>query len=236
MKGHVVLGSSRSFELKSAVLVYDEGDRCFATVHDVVYEESGGAPSLAPGRALGPAFLQALVKAIGGTVRPEILPSNVLCRTPDMLCWWAPAQQRPMFFRTDDPGLARLNGLLYPHPALVFKVQNHSLYVRALASCQRPDASVNLMVAPYWNMYPNGNVCLGSMRVPRDLTLESYESWQQSFFDSAFTHAGTAMKLTRHPKGFLAMWGELAGVEAFPTEYLQASGQRLVDFVDATGE
>jgi len=46
-------------------------------------------------------------------VRPEILPENVLVRTPDMLVWWRPAQRRKMFFRHEDK-LGVVSGRVFP--------------------------------------------------------------------------------------------------------------------------
>jgi PRTRC genetic system protein B len=228
----VVLGADRIFELEQAVLLYRSGDRAFATVHEVLKAPEGHAPTLAPGRALGPEFLHDLVRTLQGATPPEIFPANVLHRTPDTVCWWTPAQRQRMFFRTDDAHLRRLNGQLFPHPALVFRATARDLYVRALAKSQRPQATTRLCVAPYWNTDPaNGHVCLGSTPIPSTLTLHSSPRYESAFFASAFTHAAGAGRLTRHPKGVLACWTALVGKARFPAQRLVPGSESVLDFV-----
>lgn len=232
MNVSVALGADRLFELDQAVLLYRSAEGSFATVHAVVKDPDGHAPTLTPGRALGPDFLQELVRSLQGAVPPEIFPPNVLYRTPDSICWWTPAQRRRMFFRADDPHLKRLNGQLYPHPALVFSASPHALHVRALAKSQRPLAKTRLYVAPYWNTDPGtGHVCLGSSPIPSTLTITSYPGYESAFFASAFTHAAGAGRLTRHPKGFLASWTALLGKPHFPSQHLISTRGSLLDFV-----
>ena len=48
-----------------------------------------GIPYLTPGEAVTTAFLRTLAQGLGAQVKPEILPDNVLARTPDMLVWWS---------------------------------------------------------------------------------------------------------------------------------------------------
>jgi hypothetical protein len=119
-------------------------------------------------------------------------------------------------------------------------VLDQEIYGGTISStkCRRKDPTVemtNLQAIFPISLITSDMSCLGSMRVPRDLSLETYTGWEQGFFSSAFTHAATAGKLTRHPKGFLAMWGELADRCTFPPEYLQSSEERLIDFVERGG-
>jgi PRTRC genetic system protein B len=231
MQAYVSLGTTRTYRLKQAVLLYEGDGQSFATVHDVIENTEGEAPLLGPGQALGSTFLQVLSGQLLGSLAPEVLPANVLSRTPDSIAWWTPTQQRPLFFRTNDEGLARLNGRMYPHPALVFRVVGTELAVRALPTSTRPEAATGLMIAPYWNTYDDGKVCGGSMAVPSQLTLETYPQWERAFFESEFTHAGGATKLTRYKGGVLALWRKLIDTEEFPVEQLVTSNQQLQDFI-----
>ena len=98
MEARVAMGANRSFTLKSAVLVYGDGTTAFATLHTVVSKGANEAPYLGPGQALTSAFLKTLASELGARVTPEVLPANVLARTPDMITWWTRARREVLFF------------------------------------------------------------------------------------------------------------------------------------------
>src|SRR6266568_7350442 len=137
MEAQIRIGSRRSFTLKQAVLIYRDNSAAFATLHDVQGDKDR-APYLGPGQSLTTAFLRSLTQGLGSTISPEILPENVLVRTPDLVVWWSKAARRVMFFDGGKKGAAALNGHVYPHPPLVFKVYQHELFVRALERNVRP--------------------------------------------------------------------------------------------------
>src|SRR5579859_2103946 len=131
MEAQVRIGASRNFTLKNAVLVYGDGSAAFATLHEVQAEKDQ-APYLGPGQSLTTAFLRTLAQGLGARMAPETLSENVLARTPDMIVWWSRAQRRLMFFGGGSEEARKLNGRMFPHPALVFKISGHELFVRAL--------------------------------------------------------------------------------------------------------
>ena len=113
-----------------------------------------------------------------------------------------------------------VSGKLFPHPALLFVVRDGALFVRALATNERPHGGTKLAAAPYWNIDSNGAVCAGTMRTPKSLTVDSIPAWQQAFFQSEFTHPGGAGRLTRRKGGTAALWKSLAGKKTFPRSTL----------------
>lgn len=117
-------------------------------------------------------FLRILAAGLGSEVSAEVLPANVLARTPDVLTWWTPSQHRTMFFAENSEAGKELNGRRYPHPPLVFKVAGMELWVWALARNERPKAETRLMTAPYWNTSDQGYVCVAlcALRNRRVLT------------------------------------------------------------------
>ena len=133
-----------------------------------------GIPYLTPGEALTTAFLRTLAQGLGAQVKPEILPDNVLARTPDMLVWWSRPRRRVMFFGGVNEEARKLNGLVFPHPALIFKVAGRDLFVRAVATSSRPSPETPMKTAPYWNT--DIRVCPGSMRVPDTFDVASISS------------------------------------------------------------
>ena len=234
MKANVSIGANREFRLTEAVLIYrDGGDGAFASLHELKVGENE-MPYLAPGEAVTTAFLRTLAQGLGAQVKPEILPDNVLARTPDMLVWWSRPRRRVMFFGGSDQEARKLNGLVFPHPALVFKVAGRDLFVRAITTSVRPVPNTSMKAAPYWNT--DVRVCPGSMRVPDSTDVASIPSWQDAFFESEFTHPAGAVRLTSHPGSFIGLWTSLAGRSRFPVQYLVDAGETLQEFVAAGSE
>jgi PRTRC genetic system protein B len=231
MEAYVQIGASSNLQLRHALLVYTDQQRAFATLHDVV-NQAEGAPLLAPAQPLSLTFLRRLAEGLGSHVAPEVLPENVLARTPEMIVWWSPAARRIMFFGEADDEARKLNGLNFPHPPLVFKVRGREVFVRALEKNIRPQANTPLKTAPYWNTAgDDGRVCLGTTRAPESASVGSIRSWEAAFFQSSFTHALGAVRLTSHKKGFIGLWRNLAGKKAFPVRYLTDAKETLRDFV-----
>jgi len=230
MDAHVAIGESYRLELRHAVLVYGDQHRVFATLHGVAKQEEG-APLLGPAQPLSLAFLRELAQGLGSRVAPEILPANILARTPEMIVWWSRVSRRPTFVGGADDEARKLSGAILPHPPLVFKVRSGELLVRALERNVRPESTTRLMTAPYWNVGENARVCLGTARVPQDASVESITAWETAFHRSHFTHALGAVRLTTHPGGFVGLWRSLAGKMRFPARYLTEGGENLLDFV-----
>jgi PRTRC genetic system protein B len=136
-----------------------------------------------------------------------------------------------MFFGGTEPEARKLNGLVFPHPALVFEVLGRDLFVRAMATSSRPTPERPLKIAPYWNTDSRGLVCTGSMRVPESSDIASISLWEDAYFQSEFTHAAGAVRLTSHPEGFIGLWRGLAGRKRFPVQYLTDAGATLQEFV-----
>jgi PRTRC genetic system protein B len=236
MRAYVGIGANCEFKLSETVLIYrDGGGGAFASLHRVKQADDG-VPYLAPGEALTTAFVRTLAQGLGAQVKPEIYTENVLARTPDMLVWWSPPQRRVMFFGGTDQEARKINGLVFPHPALIFKVMGKDLFVRAMATTSRPGPGTPLKTAPYWNTDSRGLVCAGSMRVPESSDITSIPAWQDAYFQSEFTHAAGAVRLTSHPGGFIGLWRSLAGRKRFPIRYLTDAGETLQEFVGRGNE
>ena len=231
MDVHVRIGDTRTFALKQAVLLYQEGNRAFATLHEVK-SRPGGPSYLSAGQSVTTGFLQALAKGLGANMAAEVLPKNVVARTPDLIAWWSPAQCRLMFFGGGSTETKKLNGTMFPHPPLVFIVYERELFVRALAENCRPKGNTRLRNAPYWNTDAQGRVCLGSMRVPEEVSASTFTAWENSYFASEFTHPSGAVRLTTHTRGFLGLWSDLAGRKHFPAKFLVDAKQKLGDFIE----
>ena len=238
METHVNLSSTASFELREALLVYSSdrtGGRSdgmsFVTKHSVKVDGKG-VPSLLPGSPIGESDIFTLIEQLRGAVPSEFLPENILMRTQETIMWWTPATTRPMYYVADKgQELTQLSGKKFPQPALVFRARPGSLDIRALASSERPSPETPMYLAPYWNVSNNGTVCLGSTKVPRDVSVKSLSRWEEAFFESEFTHANASTSLTTHPGGFIGLWKSLIGKKKFPVEYLCDAKQTLGQFI-----
>jgi len=232
MNVHVRIGDNRIFALKQAVLVYQEGNRAFATLHEVKSQPDGPL-YLCAGQSVTTGFLETLAKGLGASMAAEVLPENVLARTPALIAWWSPAQARLMFFGDSDPKTRHLNGKMYPHPALVFMIHGRELFVRALRENRRPKSDTRLMNAPYWNTDAEGRVCLGRMRVPEEVSASSLRGWEEAYFASEFTHPSGAVRLTSHRSGFVGLWSSLVERKHFPVRFLADSKRTLEEFLQS---
>ena len=239
MNTSVKIGLSQDFRLSRALLVYGTSSydgfpyrHPFVTLHNVVHEDDGAR--LGEAQLATPDMLISLMVSLGRSVPVEVLPERVLVRTTDMIVWWSPASKRTMFFsdRGGDATLQKLNAKRFPHPALIFKACGRQLSIRALARNERPSEQSKLFVAPYWNCDNQGSVCTGSMKIPHEKSVKAIQSWEQSFFQSEFTHAAGGTKQTRFPGGFLAMWLSLIAKQEFPCRYLVDAAQTLREFIE----
>ena len=230
MKVEIAIGEMHRFELRDALLIYRENRRSFITWHTVTAQPQG-PPTLGPAQPLTTAFVEDLAESLSGGAVAEILPENILAKTDRMIAWWTPRGVRRMFFENAEGKAERLNGKLFPQPALVWRVAQGDLKIRAICESKRPDAETALAVAPFWNLSDDGRVCLGSMRCPETASVTSISAWEQGFYESAFTHANVG-RVTRHKGGHDALWAELAGERRpFPADALIRLPQTLAEFI-----
>jgi len=241
MQAQVEISSTQSYELRSALLVYEnsggsfrnnKNPASFVTTHPVMTTPDG-LPTLGPGQPISKDDIAKLIESLRGSIPVEFLPANVLVRTDDNIVWWTPASIRPMFYAEEKaPELEELSGKRFPQPALVFSVSGNELSMRALAINERPTTDTPVYRVPYWNVNEEGVVCLGSTRVPREANVDNLSPWEQAFFQSRFTHSNCfRCKLTEHPEGFVGLWRSLIGKKKFPAEHLADAKQTLGRFI-----
>ncbi|MBT2560177.1 PRTRC system protein B [Pedobacter sp. ISL-68] len=136
-------------------------------------------------------LLQSSAEMQNGFLKSQgLLPNNLLYLKPDnngFAVWYTPPQQREMFF---------VRGLGIPCarayvPAMVWKAGRDSLCVFAVKGKSKPTAKTALYHAPYFNIYANGNVCMGNVNISidRGTHLENFMmQWESYFFGSYFSH------------------------------------------------
>jgi len=176
-----------------------------------------------------------LVKALNTTkekkepiLKPDgILGANILHL--DAVCskvvWFTKERKRDMYF-TD--GLGIPNGRASV-PPMVWIANRNSLSVFALTVIRRPTEKTRLYAAPFFNVYRNGNVCMGivDVRIKRSASLEEFTTiWEDYFFNSYFSHL---MEGYNPIKGnCVSLWERLITTgEDFPKDLLIKNGVTL---------
>jgi len=139
---------------------------------------------------------------IGGLVPEPLLYCNIDNGGDYHIIWYRPEQKQKLYF-SDSLNLP--NGLAWS-PALLFSAGRKNLKVFALESNERPKADTQLMKAPFYNIYQDGGVCLGSAKAqkPKDANYSSFiEYWEAIWWNSAFTHLTHDGNPTKSPLNLL---------------------------------
>ena len=157
-----------------------------------------------------------------------ILPNNILHINPSekgTVLWYTKAQQRQLYF---------VNGLGIPNgkpqvPPLVWFANKNNLSIFALASDRRPTEKTPLHYAPFFNVYENGNVCMGTVNIDiqNSASVEEFiQAWESYFFNSYFSHLlGNYNPIKGN---CVNLWKELINTDkAFPKEVLKPNNKTL---------
>ena len=158
-----------------------------------------------------------------------LLPKNLLYLKTDKnayAVWYTARQQVKLFFRQDlniKSGMANI-------PALVWKATKNAIALYAVTD-EEITTETPLYNAPFFNMYDDGRVCMGNVRleIKKDCALEDFISlWQNAFFDSYFSH----MIQGYNPiKGnIVQLWKSLSDTgKPFPEKKLVVTNRTLKD-------
>lgn len=96
----------------------------------------------------------------------SIIPSHILHGSNKLgktvVIWYRPAMKRSLNFSRQDLKKAANDVEV---PATLYVVLNKDLYVFALMTNERPDRNTKLYGAPFFNIYHDGRVCLGTAPV-----------------------------------------------------------------------
>ena len=218
--------------LQAAVLVYqNKAGQAYATVHGI---ESGGKPlRLAAGRPATKEACADLARSLGAMAGlTGFTPSSLLYLGARTLIWWRPPAPARVFFSPPPPDTKdRPKGsAVTPQPGLVFALAGTEWYVYALGSDARPGPATKLCRAPYYNVYENGHICTGNVRLPETLSPTSLDEYERAFFDSNFTHPNMPRLVKGKSgaafwcEGLAGKWGKRFPVRALLPEKLTLDG------------
>lgn len=120
----------------------------------------------------------------------SLIAANILYTDPSengFAMWFTKATSKNLFFID---GLNISNGVASV-PALLWIASKQKLYIYALKSDRKPTESTPLYHAPFFNVYADGNVCMGSVdvNIRKSASLEEFTAaWETYFFNSYFSH------------------------------------------------
>jgi PRTRC genetic system protein B len=160
-----------------------------------------------------------------------IIPSKVLHIDPSgnaRVVWHTKAHTRKLHF-TDE--LLPLPETL-PLPTLVWVADKKRLSVFALKAKGRPCLSTALFHAPFFNLYRNGNVCMGTVNISisASASLEEFiAAWEGYFFGSYFSHLIDGHNPIEG--NLISLYKSLEALNAFPCDTLIANGLTLKDML-----
>lgn len=158
----------------------------------------------------------------------SILPTNILHINPSengSVLWYTKARKTKMFFIESleiPKGMAE-------SPAMLWYANKQNLMVFALATDRRPTEKTALYHAPFFNVYEDGNVCMGTVdvNIKNSASIEEFTTaWEDYFFNSYFSHL---MEDHNPIKGnCVSLWKKLIQTgEAFPKEVLKKNNRTL---------
>ena len=162
-------------------------------------------------------------------LRPKgIVPTNILHFNPTengRVLWYTTAQERELYFVKElgiPEGKAKV-------PSLVWQADKQGLCLFALANNRRPTEKTTLYHPPFFNVYENGNVCMGTVHVniKKSASLEEFTTaWENYFFNSYFSHL---MEGHNPIKGnCVNLWKKLIETgETFPSDILLKNNKTL---------
>jgi len=158
-----------------------------------------------------------------------ILPTNILHINPSRdkgaVIWYTKSQKRPLYF-IEGLGIPSGQGFV---PPMLWQATKNSLRVFALLSNSRPTEKTSLYYAPFFNIYEDGRVCMGSVSIDikNSASMEEFtRAWEDYFFNSYFSHL---MGENSHVKGnCVSLWKDLVATgRTFPKEVLKSNTKTL---------
>lgn len=158
-----------------------------------------------------------------------ILPTNVLHINPNAdkgaVIWYTKTQKRQMYFVDS---LQIPNGIAQV-PPMLWKASKNGLSVFALSSDRRPTENTKLYHTPYFNIYEDGKVCMGtvSVEIKKSASVEEFvQAWEHYFFNSYFSHL-----ISNHNPingNCVNLWKDLVNTDkTFPKEVLKTNNKIL---------
>lgn len=222
---------------KSALVFYQNDERNKDTYVEHFDMDRNGNPINA--HPLTECEANTLIKALSTQTKEEksqeflktkgILPTNILHINPNVengyVIWYTKSMKRQLFFTENleiPNGKAKI-------PAMLWLANKRSLKIFVLSSNRRPTEKSPLFYAPFFNVYEDGNVCMGTVdvHIQNSTSLEEFtKKWENYFFNSYFSHL-----MNEHNPingNCISLWkSHINTDEPFPKEALKQANRTL---------
>ena len=165
-------------------------------------------------------------------LKPQgVLSNQVLYFDPNgnKVVWFTKATQRELYF-IESLGIPKGKANV---PPMLWVANRNGLAVFALPNRRRPTINTKLYNAPFFNVYEDGNVCMGTVdvRIKKTASLEEFiNKWEGFFFNSYFSH----LMHGHNPinGNCVSLWENLIATgDAFPMEVLTENNLTLKDIL-----
>lgn len=161
-----------------------------------------------------------------------IIPKNLLqvdFGNEGHAIWFTPCRSEHLYFNAslDIPnGYANI-------PPLVWKADKKQLHIYALTTTQDINETTSLYEAPFFNIYNDGKVCMGTVDIDirADFHLEEFmATWERYFFQSYFSHL--IGRVSPVDGNIVQLWQGLVNTrKKFPLKKLQSHSLTLQDLL-----
>lgn len=186
---------SKFFEPKKGLVIYQTPSKKETFVEAFDFSKDGSMINAHP---LSNAEMKSLASSLQNTpslsvsyAQPDgLLPKNILyisSGNEPYVIWHTLKTVRHCLFVE---GLKIADGN-YPVPPMLWKADRDTLTVYALSGNRRPTLHTPLFRAPFFNIHPDGRVCMGTVNIDINESgcLEDFISqWESYFFNSRFSH------------------------------------------------
>ncbi|OWL98442.1 hypothetical protein CBQ26_01840 [Deinococcus indicus] len=198
-----------------------------------IRHDSCGRAVLGAAQALTREDARDLLMTLGGRA---LTPTreNTLATSPTACAWWIPAGERALLFNpkyAQAGSVARFSGQSVPHPPLVFIAGPGSLSVYALRENTRPTLETPVCHAPFWNIFPSGQVCRGSTTYPQACTPDTQADWEEVFFQSEFTGPSRTDRYMNWGRSYEELLDTAQAQGTFPADVLVNAGKTLAQLL-----
>lgn len=161
-----------------------------------------------------------------------LLPENVLYIHPaarSFAVWHTPEQQVDLLFKEN---LQIPCGRAYA-PPLLWKADKTNLYLNALKTQGKPTATTPLFRAPFFNLYEDDRVCMGTEDTGMDKVncLEDFiAAWESCHWNSYFSHL--IGEVSPVEGNIVQLWQQqISTQKKFPLDLLKAKNKTVKDII-----